>query len=201
MWIRIWVRMLNHPAGWLRFLHYPRATAFFQIVGNLHSRSRRCAGLWPEYHFGVRLIPIDGHGSHFHFHGAHIEGTHAVEVLQDAGANGVVVAWLVFASSGNQESGGEPCCERNTLHFRGLSNSVEAMYLSILPGRKSVGNHWQVVSTDACEDLFSRFLVNNNWPLSPLFFVNVASKGLRHCVSALESTLAGIPISVDSKGS
>src|SRR6266404_3176740 len=63
------------------------------------------------------------------------------------------------------------------------------MCLSILLGRKSVGNHWQVVSTDACEDLFSRFLVN------------VASKGLRHCVSALESTLTGIPISVDSKGS
>jgi hypothetical protein len=37
-------------------------------------------------------------------------------------------------------------------------------------------------------------------PLPPLFFVSVASKGLRADVSGLESTLAGISISVDSKG-
>ncbi len=34
-----------------------------------------------------------------------------------------------------------------------------------------------------------------------MFFVSVASKGLRICVSGLESTLAGTSISVDSKGS
>jgi hypothetical protein len=34
---------------------------------------------------------------------------------------------------------------------------------------------------------------------SPWFFVSVASKGLRVCVSGLKSTLAGISISVDSK--
>jgi hypothetical protein len=33
-----------------------------------------------------------------------------------------------------------------------------------------------------------------------LFFVSVASKELSAHVSGLESTLAGIPISVDSKG-
>jgi hypothetical protein len=43
------------------------------------------------------------------------------------------------------------------------------------------------------------FLVNHNSP--PLFFVSVASKRLRVCVSGLESTLAGTPLSVDSKGS
>jgi hypothetical protein len=35
----------------------------------------------------------------------------------------------------------------------------------------------------------------------PLFFVSVASKELRDCLSGLESTLADISISVDSKGS
>ncbi len=35
----------------------------------------------------------------------------------------------------------------------------------------------------------------------PVFFISVASKGLRDCVSGLESTLAGTSISVDSKGS
>src|SRR2546427_5043863 len=43
------------------------------------------------------------------------------------------------------------------------------------------------------------FWFNNNCPL-PLFFVSVASKGFRVCVSGLESTLAGAFVSVDSKG-
>ena len=33
-----------------------------------------------------------------------------------------------------------------------------------------------------------------------MFFISVASKGFRFCVSGLESTLGGIFISVDSKG-
>jgi len=36
-------------------------------------------------------------------------------------------------------------------------------------------------------------------PHPPLFFISVASKGLSVYVSGLESTLAGISISVDSK--
>ncbi len=44
------------------------------------------------------------------------------------------------------------------------------------------------------------FLVNRTWP-HPMFFVSVASKGLRFSVSDLESTLAGCRISVDSKDS
>src|SRR5712692_9670800 len=42
-------------------------------------------------------------------------------------------------------------------------------------------------------------LTRNSWTPSPWFSVNVASKGLRDCVSGLESTLAGLSISVDSK--
>src|SRR5260370_37619861 len=41
--------------------------------------------------------------------------------------------------------------------------------------------------------------VNHNRNPSPLFFISVASKGLRIYVNGLESTLAGISISVDSK--
>jgi hypothetical protein len=47
---------------------------------------------------------------------------------------------------------------------------------------------------------FSGCLVNHNCHPSPLFFISVASKGLNVYVSRLESTLAGISISVDSKG-
>src|SRR5260370_27201711 len=40
---------------------------------------------------------------------------------------------------------------------------------------------------------------NDNWTPFPLFFISVASKGLSAYVSGLESTLAGISISVDFK--
>src|SRR5260370_1539214 len=43
-------------------------------------------------------------------------------------------------------------------------------------------------------------LVNHNRLLPPMFFVSVAYKGLRDCVSGLESTLAGSSISVACKG-
>jgi hypothetical protein len=43
-------------------------------------------------------------------------------------------------------------------------------------------------------------LVNHNCHPSPLFFISVAFNGLKVYVSGLESTLASISISVDSKG-
>jgi hypothetical protein len=49
-------------------------------------------------------------------------------------------------------------------------------------------------------DLLVGNLVNNKTPPTPPFFVNVDSKGVSVSVSALESTLAGFPVSVDSKG-
>jgi hypothetical protein len=44
------------------------------------------------------------------------------------------------------------------------------------------------------------FLVDHNWA-PPVFFVSVASKGLKFTVSGLESTLTGGLASVDSKDS
>src|SRR5437879_12084653 len=58
MRIFIRIRMLDHPADRLRFLHDPRAIAFFQVVGDLHARSSWCASFWAEYNLGVRLIAI-----------------------------------------------------------------------------------------------------------------------------------------------
>lgn len=105
MWIRVRVRMLDHSASRLRSLHYPGAIAFLQIVSDLHSRPRRRAGLGPEYNFGVRLIPTDGNSLHFHFHGAHVESADAIEVLEDAGRNGVVVARLLLANACKKRGG------------------------------------------------------------------------------------------------
>ncbi len=102
------IRMLDGLADRLRFLNHPRTFTFLQIIGNLHARARRCASLGAEYNFRVRLIAIDGNGSNVHFHGAHIKSAHAVEVLLDSGANGVVFALLLLASAAQQECGGKP---------------------------------------------------------------------------------------------
>ena len=106
--ILVRIRMLDHPTGRLRFLDDPRTITFFQVVRDLHARTRRRAGLWPEFNFGVRLIPIDGNASDIHFYGTHIESAHAVEVLQDAGTDGVVVAWLLLAPRAKQQRGEDP---------------------------------------------------------------------------------------------
>ncbi len=117
--------MLDHPADRLRFLNHPRTIPFLQIIGDLHSRSRRCTGFGPEYNLGARLIPTDGNASDIHFNGAHIESTEAVEVLHDAGANGVVVAVLLLAAATKQKCGGEPQRRGDTSHTRVLSISLE----------------------------------------------------------------------------
>ncbi len=117
--------MLDHPADRLRFLNHPRTIAFLQIIGDLDTYSRRCAGLGPEYNLCARLIPTDGNASDIHFHGAHIEGTHPVEVPHDAGANGVVVALLLLASATKQKCGGEPQRRGDTSHTRVLSIPFE----------------------------------------------------------------------------
>jgi hypothetical protein len=58
----------------------------------------------------------------------------------------------------------------------------------------------EILRRDAPQDSLSSSdkLVNNNSP-SPFIFVSVASKGLRVHICGLESTLARISISVDSK--
>jgi len=117
------IRMLDHPAGRLRFLHDPRSVAFLQIVGDLHARSRRTAGLWPELNFGVRLIAVDGNAADVHLHGAYIESAHAVKVQHDACANGVVVALLLLASGAKQLRGGERQGQGDAVHARVFSSS------------------------------------------------------------------------------
>ncbi len=50
------------------------------------------------------------------------------------------------------------------------------------------------------QESFLRFLVNNNWPPSPLFFVSVASKGLTILLSPLFATHTRVVGSVAFKG-
>ncbi len=139
------IRMLDHPAGRLRFLNQPRTIALLQVIADLHARTRRRAGLWPEFNLGVRLIAIDGDASDTHFHGADIKSAHAVEVLRDASANGVVVALLFLASARNENRGEESQGQAYALHARIYSNSSEMIHSSILRGSKSVWNYGQIM--------------------------------------------------------
>ena len=132
MRIAVRIRMLDHPAGRLRFLNDPRTITFLQIIGDLHACIRRRAGLWPEFNFGVRLVAFDGNASHIHFHGADIESAHAVEVLHDAGANGLVVGLLFLASAGNENRGEESQGQAHAFHARVYSNSRETIHSSML---------------------------------------------------------------------
>src|SRR5258708_35173025 len=93
------IRMLDHPAGRLRFLNQPRTIALLQVITDLHARTRRRARLWPEFNLGRRLITIDGDASDIHFHGADIRRAQAVEALSDASTNTVVAALLFLASA------------------------------------------------------------------------------------------------------
>src|SRR5713226_3607450 len=138
--ILIRIRMLNHPAVGLSFLHHPRTIAFLQVIGDLHTRSSRCARLRPEYHLSMRLIAIDGNASDIHFHGAYIESTNRHEVLHDSGANGVVVARLLLASATNQECGGEFSGYGDTFHARVFSESRRKIHFVHLT-RTEV--HWE----------------------------------------------------------
>ena len=97
--VLIRIRMLDHAAGRLRLENDPRTVALFQVIGNLHARPLGCAGLGPEFNFGVRLIAVDGNTSDVHHHGAHVQSANPGEMLHDSGANGVVVALLFFASA------------------------------------------------------------------------------------------------------
>src|SRR6266852_195228 len=149
MRIFVRIRMLDHPASRLCFLDQPRAIAFLQIIADLHARARRRAGLWPEFNFGMRLVSIDGNASDIHFHGADIESANAVEVLHDAGANGLVVGLLLLASAGNENRGEESQGQAYAFHARVFSNSSEMIHSSILRGSKSVWKHWQIIETNA----------------------------------------------------
>ena len=122
------VGVLDHPAHRLCFQNDPGPIALLEIVGDLHACSLRGPGLGPEFDVGVRLIPVDGNTADIHVHGAHVKRADSSEVLQDAGANGVLVARLLFASAGGNERGRKPQGQCPTLHEDVLSSSIEFVF-------------------------------------------------------------------------
>lgn len=101
--ILVWIRMLDRAASGLRFQDEPGAIAFFQVISDLHARAGGGSGLRAEFDFGVSLIAVDGNAADVHLHGADVEGANGGQVLQDAGADGVIVAGLVLATACGEE--------------------------------------------------------------------------------------------------
>jgi hypothetical protein len=105
MWVLVGIGVLHGAAGGLRFQHGPGALMLFQIVSDLHACAGRGAGLGPEFDLRMGLIPVNGNVANIHLHGADVQRADGLQVLQDAGTNGVVVAWLRLASAHAAEGG------------------------------------------------------------------------------------------------
>ena len=107
MWILVWIWMLNHSSSGLRFQDDPGAISLFQIVSDLHARAGSSSRFGAEFDFGVGLIAVDGNAADVHFHRADVEGANGSQVLQNAGADGVVVVGVLLASAYGEECGEE----------------------------------------------------------------------------------------------
>ena len=90
--------MLDRSSGRLGVLHDPQAILLFQGVGNLHPGALRRSGLGLELHLRLGLVPLNGNIGDVHVHGAEIDRFQGSEVLVDAGADGIGIAFLFLAA-------------------------------------------------------------------------------------------------------
>ena len=103
---RSWVRggilagrgMLDRASDRLRVLYNPRAILFLQRVGHLHPGALRRSRLGPELHLRLGLVSLNGNIGDAHVHGGKIERFQGGEVLVDARADGIGIAFLFFAA-------------------------------------------------------------------------------------------------------
>src|SRR6266568_3987594 len=97
-WVLIRTGMLDRTAKRLTLQDDPGGAALFEIVSDLHPTPRRAAGFGAKLDLGVCLIPSDRNAAHVHVHGAHIECADRRQVLQDSGADRIVIIHLLLAS-------------------------------------------------------------------------------------------------------
>jgi len=115
------IRVLHRPAERLRLENDPVAIALFEIVCNLHPRAGRSARLGPELDFRMSLASADGDTTNIHIHSGYVERSHTGEVLQDRGADGVVIARPSLASGSRKKGSNEPYNEGKPFHAQFLS--------------------------------------------------------------------------------
>ncbi len=99
--------MLDGTTGGGGGLDDPLAILFLQGVGDLHSGAVWGAGLGFEFDLGLGLVALNGDTGDVHVHGAEVDGFQGSQVLVDAGADGIGIAFLLFAAGEEGQKGDE----------------------------------------------------------------------------------------------
>jgi len=158
MRVLVRIRMLDHASCGLRLQDDPQTVALFQIIGDLHACTGRPSALWTELDFGMGLIPSDGNAADIHLHGADIQRANCGQMLQDASADGVLVALLFLASANGAESGERQDCYGKSchkhVHFPDLQSIThEEGDANVQNGKNSEGiTKWAVDDVPKLED-------------------------------------------------
>jgi hypothetical protein len=74
------------------------AILLFQGVGDLHAGALRASGLGLELDVRLGLVALHGNARDVHVHGAEVDRFQGRQVLVDAGADGIGVAFLFLAA-------------------------------------------------------------------------------------------------------
>src|SRR5215813_3257673 len=122
--VRIW--MLDHSA-WRGCLHNaPNAVLLLQLVGNLHRSVRWSTALGAEAHIRAGLIIVDSDAAEICVHCLEVQGAKRNKMLAHCGANGFIVALLLFAASEQRQNNKtqDSCRFREWLALRGNSHAI-----------------------------------------------------------------------------
>ena len=108
--------MLDRSSGRLSILYNPKAVLLFQRIGDLHPGALRRSGLWLELHLRLCLVALNGHINDIHVHGVQIQRFQGCQVLMDAGAYGIGIAFLFLAAGEEDQKPDDSCIACGALH-------------------------------------------------------------------------------------
>jgi len=91
--------MLQASAGGLALDHHPFFATFFEIVVHLHAGPAGGTVFQTKINLRLRLTAVDGGLGDVDIHGADVERLAGVEIIHDAGANGLLFVRFGFAGS------------------------------------------------------------------------------------------------------
>lgn len=132
------IGMLNHAAEWLGLHDDPPVVTLLQVVSHLHPGTGGAVVLWAKLDLGVGLIAIDGNTANVQIHGAHVEGADGGQVLQDTGADSVLVTRLLLAGadadtqSEKAQDQGQPFHAKSPSHLHLCNLQINEHYFGSL---------------------------------------------------------------------
>jgi len=114
--------MVDLAAGGVALEDGPFAVAAFEGIGHLHGGAFL---LGAEENLGLSVIAIDGDLLKLGFHGGEVQPAIFLQMLEDAGADGLVIRARLVASGGEHEQcgGGESYSQTLDVHdFFGITD-------------------------------------------------------------------------------